>query len=347
LVAKATLAYLLASVLWFLYAVWPGTIVQLASAGDQDDQALREKLAHEAPRMWEDYAQRAKYLQGKMTSSLKGGPPGAAVTSDDRYTTKANESCRIIEIAELRSVKGMRAPYRVVGINPSYAFLLQRKAPDAEWAITELPDLSKDSLPGPMKVYLDSIDAIATVLVRFDNKPLVDLLKEPGFAIRRCRKISEGAEEHVEVTFRYSQEKPSRVQEGSMVLDPQRFWCLRSYEVRTKTGASDPAATKKWRTVELGEAPGGLPVPRSIVLEVTARDDSGNKVTNVMRLTFDLAIPSWLPGDSEFTLSAFGLPEPDWSKFGRATPWYVWVAIAGVVCLMVGGFFVWRNRRAA
>ena len=48
--------------------------------------------------------------------------------------------------------------------------------------------------------------------------------------------------------------------------------------------------------------------------------------------------------ESECRLTAFGLPEPlsvIWSR----TPWYLWVALAGIIFLLAGAAFYWLKRR--
>jgi hypothetical protein len=39
--------------------------------------------------------------------------------------------------------------------------------------------------------------------------------------------------------------------------------------------------------------------------------------------------------DSEFTLSAYNLPEPNWGQAKR-TPWYLWFGLIGIGCLIAG-----------
>ncbi len=53
--------------------------------------------------------------------------------------------------------------------------------------------------------------------------------------------------------------------------------------------------------------------------------------------------------DSEFTLSAFGLPEPpglETTPAPKPTRWYLWIALAGGVSLLGALFFSWRIRKA-
>ncbi len=49
----------------------------------------------------------------------------------------------------------------------------------------------------------------------------------------------------------------------------------------------------------------------------------------------------------DFTLTAFGLPEPVGVEWERPVRWYLWLMLAGVVCLVAGGVFYWLSRRRA
>jgi hypothetical protein len=59
----------------------------------------------------------------------------------------------------------------------------------------------------------------------------------------------------------------------------------------------------------------------------------------------DLQIPVTLPSEGEFTLTAFGLPEPTW-MVKKPMRWYLWVALAGIISLALAALFRWKARRA-
>jgi len=55
--------------------------------------------------------------------------------------------------------------------------------------------------------------------------------------------------------------------------------------------------------------------------------------------------PSIDPPEREFSLSAFGLPEPVGVVWEKRTPVYVWLLVAAGVLLTLGIFFRWLARR--
>ncbi|MCS6977776.1 MAG: hypothetical protein NZM31_12325, partial [Gemmatales bacterium] len=52
---------------------------------------------------------------------------------------------------------------------------------------------------------------------------------------------------------------------------------------------------------------------------------------------FDLHLPDTLPPESEFTLSAFGLPEPPGVTWERPTPWWLYGIAVGLALVVLSG----------
>jgi hypothetical protein len=50
--------------------------------------------------------------------------------------------------------------------------------------------------------------------------------------------------------------------------------------------------------------------------------------------------------ETEFTLSAFGLPEHDWVR-QQTTPWFIWFGVAGIACLILAAGARWVKRQQA
>jgi hypothetical protein len=153
----------------------------------------------------------------------------------------------------------------------------------------------------------------------------------------------------VEVVFdsphEVSEEDDAVVQGGTLVLDPKRFWCLRSYDVRAKI--PNAAGTIEFRVLELKASAESFPVPRRCVCDKRFAAGDGTSNHQQWQYEYDLSVPRRLPADKEFTLSAFGLPEPRLGGTQGLLPPYVWVALAGLACLACGAVFQVLKRRAA
>ena len=130
-----------------------------------------------------------------------------------------------------------------------------------------------------------------------------------------------------------------------MVLDPKRYWCVRSLDLDLKT----LVAVGKHRTqTELADPTASLPLPNR---HVENQDFNMLKTQQPYRLSselvYSLSQRADLPGDEEFTLTAFVLPEPPGVTWPKPTPWYLWLALAGGLCLALGGVFHWLKKRSA
>ncbi|HZT82686.1 MAG TPA: hypothetical protein VFA26_20825, partial [Gemmataceae bacterium] len=89
-------------------------------------------------------------------------------------------------------------------------------------------------------------------------------------------------------------------------------------------------------TFDYTESPKGFPILKSIV-----RTWADAKYTQEFDLTERNDVP-----DSEFTLSAFGLPEPaELQGKPSRVRWYLWAGVAGICCLALGAGFHWRSKR--
>ncbi len=147
----------------------------------------------------------------------------------------------------------------------------------------------------------------------------------------------------MQVDFDYPHEDLSQneVQGGSLVLDPSRHWCLRSYNVRTRGGptgrGTEQFTVLKWRDTD------GFPVPLAVSIEIDFTSENKRYLSS-WDYNSDLTVPAKLPPDADFILSVYDLPEP--TLPGRAIPMYVWVAVVGVCCLSAGILIRWRARRA-
>jgi hypothetical protein len=163
--------------------------------------------------------------------------------------------------------------------------------------------------------------------------------------------IHRDSEDLVEVRFTYPHEvskaRPpvALAQEGSIILDPQHHWSIRSWDVRGQIGSG--SRTQKLEA-SLDRRSDSLPIPSEVKGYTEWLNSERRKRTISVNTKNDLAVPSKLPGDDEFTLSAFGLSEP----FGLIapkvpSPWYLWAIVAAIFVLIVGCAFGWLKRRSS
>ena len=112
------------------------------------------------------------------------------------------------------------------------------------------------------------------------------------------------------------------------------------------------SGTLKVQVEELSQTSNSLPVPKRGTREEVWFYDSQfvakgfpAKVNNKTDWEYDLIEPSPLPRDEEFTLSAFGLPEPPTSNNDAPIRWYLWLGLAGIGCILLAAYVHFQKRR--
>jgi hypothetical protein len=317
----------------------PGAQARGQNGGDQgqDELALRERFFHDAPLQWKEYAEKAKQLQGKF--SFEAAYPTVNVEARNVYDLKRSGRNKLIIVSMERTVKGKKQDedFRLFGINPDYAFELRRVTSVSPWVLAKLMDLRKGQVAAPFQGIFEEYEGGTADLVRLFNEPLEEIVRKPEFRVLHCRAGAGTGDGLVEVEFDYSHETQERggnpVQGGTLLLDQQRFWSLRSYHVRTKSKGFQ--GMMEFNVLEVGDSGATFPVPKRAVRKSESRTDDGKTHENEFRYEYDLRVPRKLPGDEEFRLSAFGLPEPMGMPVPRRSHWYIWLGLAGLGAILL------------
>ena len=131
------------------------------------------------------------------------------------------------------------------------------------------------------------------------------------------------------------------IQSGSVILDPDRFWCLRWCDLRCKYIDGD--SNVEVRT-ELVANAGKFPIPKfhSFTSEISSPKE---KKTRIVRTEFDLREFSVSPEDGEYYQSSFGLPEPVGITRPASPRGYIWIFVAALIMLGVAVLAVTLKRR--
>jgi hypothetical protein len=253
-----------------------------------------------------------------------------------------NDRCRLMQHSWERSISGKadKSNIQVFAVNPNYAFALRRQSSSSPWALWQMQK-RENAEPGKLAAtFEDQIAASRIFPLRIQREQLSDLVRRPEFRVLGCRGFPAANPAVMEVDFDYPHPpgpEASPVQGGKLVFDTARSWCLSSYEVRVRIERPKGRGIWKMKILEWGEAEEALPVPRTVVLINDLDFDDGKDVYE-WKLKYDLNVPERTPPDEDFTLSAFGLPEPEGFGWKKPTPWYLWLMLAGAICivLMVG-----------
>lgn len=310
----------------------------VAHSGDE----LRARFGKEASARWKEYADWCKNLEGTGTVIAT---KGETTEDHERFEYKYNAACRLIIRQSLLKPSGTG---EVAAFNRRYAFLLERKTSEKPWVLKGIGEAeSKNAAAIRKDVEKRSRAAVSLLLTWPDS--LEELTTHPSFRILRATPVTRFGSELVQLEFENPHEiipAPGEpfvpIQSGVLLLDPERFWIFRGGDFNCNY--SDAISTVKIE-IELADSKSRFPIPKRRVTTIASKSLEGRgSYTRKMVSDFHLSEPSTLPPDEQFTLSAFGVPEPFAVAPARRYPWFLWAGIAGVLCVIVGVFFARRGK---
>lgn len=308
----------------------------------QDDASWKDRFLKEAPSEWEKYRARAKRFQGVIERTTVRLTPEKEVMNKDRCEIKQKDGCALFLVQALVSEKQPDEKGLGLCINNQYGFEIRRRTPNTQWVAVNLDvDLSDG-----MKFNLASPPTEAVVYwtdcpVDFNLIPYFSWsgIKDPKFTVQQVTPISRSGRQGVKVEFAYRspREKPNMpsVKKGYVLYDPQRFWIILEYNAQIEWESTNVKASTTV-AYEYEETADGFPIAKRIIRRFTP-------VKGVDRENhYEFNLKEADVPESDFTLTAFGLPEPSGIKRGRPFPWYLALAGIGTACL--GVFFFLRSR---
>jgi len=324
-------------------------LVPVGRLSAQGDATLQDRFANEAPREWEKYRVRAARFQGTYTwavtfNSNKPGVPARRERTEKHYEFKQREGCALFleESIEEKNEKASETWARVS--NPRYGFEVRRRHAAGPWTVSHLDtDLTNGlSFPAPSTF----VEMVSTYPCSFAsiNRRLRIVVKEPGFELKRVTHVKRDGESLAKMEFAYMPEDPFHIplRGGWVLYDPAHYWIIREYDVQMDWPAPQGAVSQGTiaSALQYQDADDGFPIIKRIAqkIRISSFVDNDN--------SFDFDIREGDVPESDFVLSAFGLPEPPGFEGKRPTRWYLWVGLAGIGCLVLSAVFAWRKRRA-
>jgi hypothetical protein len=235
----------------------------------------------------------------------------------------------------------------VFGVNPAYAFSLRRKDTERPWLLGEL-EMSKGAATSPLAATTsEAVEANLSVLISIRRTALVELLRQPTFRVLAAKLVQHQGSEAVSIEFdnAHAIDRKARpfvpVQSGTLVLDPSHGWCLRDCSVVEKY-----YGTESLTHVETSyrDFKGKFAIPVTVVEKVQSRSDRPSNPETFLQVTsFDLEVAERPLPDEEFTLSAFGLPEPVGVVWPKPTRWWLWISASAIGAALLTVLF-WKLR---
>jgi hypothetical protein len=315
----------------------------------RDDASLKQRLLTEAPNSWRELQRGLSQVRGTCRFSRADLKPdgsfGPARITNVWHFKLSGPSLVYEEQRVDESGKVIREI--AMGQNSKYSFSVDKNHHRDRWRLLGVVSGNRDQVIQPYDVAVKG--GFLTYLSApwsFMGVPWTSVLEDPGFSIIDVTAKREGNRDLVRVAFEYrssgdpNTKDPKKkspllmLKSGSAVFDPSSYWAVQSFEATSLAGG-----TSSTLIVYLGEHE-GIPLPRSHATTVRMP----NEPAYLLEATFEnLTIQP--TDESEFTLSAFGLPEPQgigWEK--KSSRWWLWAGVAGGALLVLGLGIRWLRR---
>lgn len=216
--------------------------------------------------------------------------------------------------------------------NTKYVFFLSRSAEKPDWLLKTVhvglarPKYKDETLEEKTRAYLAPHFGVNYI-------PLLEMVPDDCFRLTRYREKEAGGEQLIELDFTLERETYMKKHNrsscsfvgGKLILDKTRYCCIQSYELYTPEG-------DRWvGRYSLDEKFPDLPI---VAKNVWRGSWEPKNVSHHYEYSIK-KIPA--PSESDFTLSAFGLPEPagvTWPK----SRWYLWFAAMAAGAFGLGWF---------
>jgi hypothetical protein len=300
-------------------------------AFSQEPDAIPEQgIRTEVGQRWNEYRRFARNLEGTFSTRITD-PSSNRVSREARGAIKQLNHCILFEY---ESIIPARETSEVLARNTKYSFRLVHRADKREWVLVECARNDDVVAASP----LNTLDLAASLwtcpeFCALHTRFLPDLLVAPDFVVKRAEPIDQFGQRLVRLEYAYRPRDPSEltVEDGFMILDPEAHWAVKRYEMRyrNRSGTGIQSLDNRY-TVQ-----GGFPVATEQLIHVVA-NKFGKAAPDIRdeRNQFDLVQNDHLT-EKDFTLSAYGMPEPEWLDGAQSRP-YLWLGLGGGVCLVLG-----------
>jgi hypothetical protein len=325
----------------------------------QHSDELKARFLSEAPAKWQEYRELAKKLQGQAKAHLLLEHQNR-VLKKGKYTWqfKQNLACaRLFESRWDNDEEAKRQERKLVqwekieACNTKYSFYLRQGTAADGWVLGKLA-LKPETLPGadPEKLSKDIYRHVAGAF-DFLGGHMTEMLDHREFSVIKADWVDHDGRRVVRLEalvvpkVRFPPEKD--LVPATMILDPDRYWCCLGEQADyvTKTGQRAVFTSQN----EVGTGSQKIPIIKRRSLQFTFKDSEGKPVGTWQSVSdFDLYEDSAVP-ESEFTLTAFGLPEPQGIEWPKPTRWWLWGTAAGLAMIVASGIaarFVRRRQQA-
>jgi hypothetical protein len=248
--------------------------------------------------------------------------------------------------ADLKGI-GPRSKSQVVARNSRYSFELERPGGQTDWRLKKLHD-AKSTEPEPANLTREHLRPGIWCIRPFTNResiPLTELFDSPTVKLVSCV-ASPGDAALVRVTYEKNApptapNKPSTKITGWLDLDPAKGWGTRESDETVVYGDTTHTTHCQF---DISRDKDGVILLNEIHYEVKL----SRAGTPIAHRTQTTKYKTWVEPnvpERDFSLTAYGLPEPPGVTFARPTPTYIWLLVGAASCVVVAVIFRRLARR--
>lgn len=241
------------------------------------------------------------------------------------------------------------------GVNSKYAFSLKRSKAGNPWELSEIDtDLSDGIQIAGVKALTEDFALIFSPYNLAGHGSVFALMQRPGFKLTKAEVVSQAGLTLTKFWFHAAPDEVTAKQEGAvpiegdgwLLMEPNSYFrvheCELPFDVSNEKLRSVIQPRKSVLKFSYAAEP-GFPLLRQLTSSTYARSDG--KETS--RADVDYFFEKRTPTESDFRLSAFGLPEPmiasrpTWSSHP-----FLWFSVAAFVFFALA-FAIRRYRQSA
>ncbi len=327
-----TVDILYATQILTLFAVW---ILPLHSVAI--GQETGERFLKEAPAMRVEYSRQVLGIQ--MNQKTWQNTPGNQTpkgSPSEHLQIRRNQSGTLL-------LSSFESSYlcRCVVKNDRYAFRLEKPTITSQWRVAQVyTDLRNEETVSFLKNNLDYFEKTEQGGVRYSGPfelfrwSLISLTDQPGFRITKTADVFNNGRKLVRIDFVCDKNENAarnsrfHYESGWLVLDPQHYWAICEYEAHFDWPGGYVRSFGHG-VHEIAQTRNGVPFLKSSVIQL-------KNTQNGQREDFDVRTECTAeerePSRDEFTLTAFGFPEPMGMppvSRGGSLLW-LWISLAAV-----------------
>ena len=269
------------------------------------------------------------------------------IRTDGQNLSKTSTTVRKIKstpFAALLEVSSKDTQQRawVLCSNSRYAFSISRKDSATEFRLDSYSEdrdkVFSQYLPQSVR---EEVSKLLSITYWAGDMRASDLLNPREFDIAIVTASPERAGATRVVFRKTPQAKLEAAQSGWFDTDPSEAWAITSGEFsRIEDGQP---ITYQYRTV-IKSVEHNVPIPKERVVTASVKKNDGSSASLFIRTSYDMERCETI-SESEFTLSAFGLPEPPGVVWEKPTPRYIWFLVAAMVFVAIAVGFRYLARR--